>query len=324
MDLLPVCRRWRAALNASDAALAAASSALPARELAARRERLAEDRASALRLIGGIARDEGIDGRFLHVSSALGIRQLLGLRGDVAACVFDLDGVLTASAGLHVAAWARAFDELTLARTERTVGHFRPFNPRTDYGAYLEGRPRLDGVRRFLASRGIKLPEGDPSDPLAAATVHGLANRKNNALLQLVGERGVTTYEGSLHYLDFAREVGVHTAVVSASANTRAILERAGLASGVEACIDGNAIAAERMQVKPAPDTLLAACRALGVEPGEAAAFETSPTGVTAACAAGFGVVIGVDETGRGEPLRAAGAGLVVASLAAMIDRRPA
>jgi HAD superfamily hydrolase (TIGR01509 family) len=246
---------------------------------------------------------------------------LLGLRDDVAACVFDLEGVLIAGAVLHVAAWTRAFDDLTLGRTERTVGEFKPFDAHADYREYLEDRPRLDGVRSFLASRGISLPEGEPSDPPGAETVHGIANRKQEALLRLIDEQGVTAFAGSRHYLEFAREVGVRTAVVSASANTPAILRTAGLESLIDACIDGNAIAAGGMLVKPAPDTLLAACRALAAEPGVAVVFETSPVGVTAARAAGFAAVMAVDEGGNADALLGAGAGGVVQGLAELLER---
>lgn len=320
-DLYVLCRRWRAALNASEDALATSGRAFSAAEQAARRGRLAADRVEALRLIAAIARERGRDGRFLHLRTMKGTRQLLGLRDDVAACVFDLEGVLIAGAVLHVAAWTRAFSDLTLGRTERTVGEFKPFDPHTDYRPHLQGKPRLDGVRSFLASRGISFPEGEPSDPPGMETVHGLANRKQEALLRLIDERGVTAFAGSGHYLDFAGEVGVRTAVVSASANTQAILRTAGLAGRIDSCIDGNAIAAERMRVSPAPDTLLAACRVLAVEPGAAVAFETSPAGVTAARAAGFAAVVGVDEGGRGDALLGAGATGVVQGLTELLER---
>jgi beta-phosphoglucomutase-like phosphatase (HAD superfamily) len=323
-DLQEACTRWRAAFDAAETALSAAGLSLPRREIAARRDRIAADRADTLRLIRGIARDERVDSRFLHLTSRAGAKRLLGLPKDVRACVFNLDGVLIASAALHVAAWAQAFDELTWRLTERGRGHFTPapFDPRTDYRRHLHARPRLDGVRSFLSSRGISLPEGDPDDPPGAESVHGLANRKNQALRRLIDERGVTAYAGSQHYLDFALETGVHTAVVSASANTHTILERSGLASRIESCIDGTAIAAAALRVKPAPDTLLAACRELGVEPAHAAAFETGAAGVEAARAARFATVIGVDTSGRADALLDAGADLVVPGLAELLERR--
>jgi beta-phosphoglucomutase-like phosphatase (HAD superfamily) len=321
-DLADICRRWRAALEASEAALAAAGRTLPAAEVGARRQRIAADRDAALRLIRGIARDEGRDARFLHLTSRRGLLRLLGLPLGVEACVFNLNGVLIASATLHAAAWARTFDELTVKRAERTGGRFAPFNPRTDYLLHLHARPRLDGVHSFLASRGISLPEGSPDDAPGAESAYGLANRKKEILLRLIDERGVSAYDGSLHYLDLAREAGLRTAVVSASATTGKILERAGLAGRVDACVDGITIAAEGLDVKPAPDTLLAACRRLGVDPGRAVAFETGRAGITAARAGGFARVIGVDETGAVDALLAAGADLVVSGLAELLERR--
>ncbi len=163
-------------------------------------------------------------------------------------------------------------------------------------------------------------PEGDPEDTPGAETVHGLANRKNQALLRHLDEHGVTAFEGSRRYLEIAREVGLHCAVVSASANTQTILERAGLAALIERCVDGNTIAAERLRSKPAPDTLLAACRQLGVEPQHAAAFETSSAGVAAARNGAFGHIVGVGPAALADELRAQGADPVVAGLAELVD----
>lgn len=235
--------------------------------------------------------------------------------------MFNLDGVLIGSAALHVAAWAETFDEFISARIERTGGQFAPFNPLGDYPSHIHGKPRLEGVRAFLASRGISLPAGDPGDPPGTETVHGLANRKSAALTRRLDEQGVTAFQGSRRYLEAARDAGVHRAVVSASANTQTILDRAGLADLIEDCVDGNTMLAERLRGRPAPDTLLAACRQLGVEPERAAVFETSPAGVAAARAGGFGLVVGVDRTGRAEVLRAAGADLVVTGLTELLER---
>jgi beta-phosphoglucomutase family hydrolase len=246
---------------------------------------------------------------------------LLGLPSAVSACVFNLDGVLIGSAALHAAAWAETFDEFILARIERTGGRFAPFNPRTDYPEYMHGKPRLEGVRAFLASRGISLPEGVNDDPPGSETVHGLASHKKEVLLRRIEERGVSAFEGSKRYLELARDAGLHCAVVSASANTDAILERAGLASLVEQRVDGNTILAERLRGKPAPDILLAACRMLGVPPQQAAAFETSSAGVAAARAGGLGLVIGVDAGGQAEALRNQGADLVVSGLAELLEQ---
>jgi HAD superfamily hydrolase (TIGR01509 family) len=317
-----LCPAWRSALDAADLALEAARICLPASELAARSNSLAAERDSTLSLLKALARDQHEGHRFLHLTPRRHARRHLGLPRGVDACVFNLEGVLVGSARLHAAAWAQTFDEFLSSRIERTGGRYAPFNPGTDYAEHIHDRPRLDGVRAFLASRGISLPDGEAEDPPGTETVHGLANRKNEALLRRVEEHGVTAYDGSRHYLQAALEAGVHTAAVSASANTRTLLERAGLATLIERCVDGNTMLVERLRGNPAPDTLLAACRRLGLEPQHAAAFETSPAGTAAARAGGFAVVIGVDRTGQASALRAQGADLVVPGLAELLERR--
>jgi beta-phosphoglucomutase-like phosphatase (HAD superfamily) len=167
---------------------------------------------------------------------------MLGLAQEVDACVFELEGVLTGAAAIHAAAWAETFDELLL---ERGDGRYAPFNPRTDYERYIHGRPRVEGVRAFLASRGIRLPEGRPDDPPTAETVQGLARRKNLALLRRLATEGVKAHEGARHYLEAVRDAGLHAAVVSASANTATILDQAGLAGLVDVRIDGTTILAQ-------------------------------------------------------------------------------
>jgi HAD superfamily hydrolase (TIGR01509 family) len=280
------------------------------------------ERESATGLLEDLAHDEGVSSRYVHLVPGHDAWRVLGLRPEIAACVFNLDGVLVGSAALHAAAWGEALDEFISGRVQRTGGEFAaPFSPLVDYPRYMHGKPRLDGVRAFLASRGISLPEGDQSDPPGAETVHGLANRKKQALLRRLDEQGVRAYDGSFHYLETAREAGIHRAVVSASANTRRLLERAGLAELIERCVDGSTVTAEHLRAKPAPDTLLAACRQLGVPPGHAAAFETSPAGVAAACAGGFRLVIGVDDAGHADALAAEGADLVVSGLAELLER---
>jgi HAD superfamily hydrolase (TIGR01509 family) len=223
--------------------------------------------------------------------------------------------VLIGSAAIHIAAWTETFDEFISRRIERTGGRFALFNPRVDYPRHIHGKPRLDGVRAFLASRGISLPEGEPGDSPGLETVHGLANRKNQALLRRLDEHGVHAFEGSRRYLEIAHDAGLQCAVVSASANTPTILERSGLADLIDQSVDGNTIIAERLRAKPAPDTLLAACRQLGVDPQRAAAFETTPAGIAAARAAGFRTVIGVNSPGRADGLRAEAADFVVTGL---------
>ena len=314
---------WWSALDAAETALRAAGSPLKPEELRQRAGRLAAERAATVELLDEVARAERVRARFSQLLlSRSNLRVLLGLPAGVHACVFNLDGVLIGSAALHAAAWAETFDELILARIERTGGRFAPFDPRADYAEHIHGKPRLDGVRAFLACRGISLPDGSADDPPGAETVHGLANRKREALLRRLEEDGVTAFEGSRRYLETARDAGLRRAVVSASANTEGILERAGLASLIEQRVDGNTILAEGLRARPAADIMLAACRLLGVEPGEAAAFETSPAGVAAARAAGFHFVVGVDRDGRADRLLAGGADLAVGGLAELYERK--
>jgi len=328
VNLETLSAHWQVALDAAQAALLSARfAALPEQELHERTGRLSGERAQVTHLFEAVAREEHVKARFLRLLvPAWNARRLLGLPPDVVACVFNLDGVLIGSAAVHAAAWAETFDEFISARIERTHGQFTPapFNPGADYDRHIHAKPRLEGVRAFLASRGIRLSEGDPRDPPGAETVHGLANRKNAALLRRLDEHALTAFEGAQHYLEIARDAGVRRAAVSASANTPAILEQAGLADLIETSVDGNTMAAERLRAKPAPDTLLAACRQLGVEPRHAAVFETTPAGVAAARAAGFELVMGVDRTGGAGGLRAAGADVVIASLAELLDRTSA
>jgi beta-phosphoglucomutase-like phosphatase (HAD superfamily) len=318
------CVRWRLALDAAERALEAARRVLPPEEVARHRAELAEERRSTLELLKEFAHDEGVSGRFVHLMPLHDERRLLGLPAGVTACVFDLEGVLVASVALHVAAWTQVLNEFAAAHVDRAGVSIAHFDPERDYVSCMDGRPRVDGVRAFLGSRGVVLPEGGPHDAPGTETVHGLASRKN-ALLQASIERlGVRAFDGSWQYLETAREAGVHTAVVSASANTRAILERAGLAGLVEACVDGDVVTAERLRDSPAPDRLLAACRDVGVDPGHAAAFETRRSGVAAARAAGFAYVVGIHESVHSAELRTEGADIVVQDLAQLLERRVA
>jgi HAD superfamily hydrolase (TIGR01509 family) len=313
---------WWAALDAAENALHSGSPYLAAYELHERSARLAKERASTVELLDDVAREEGIHTRFSRLLvPRRNLRGLLGLPPTVTACVFNLDGVLIGSAALHAAAWRETFDEFILARIERTGGSFVQFDPRTDYASYLHGKPREEGVRAFLASRGISLPEGHPDDPPGAETIEGLSNRKKEALLRRIEDQGVHAYEGSRHYLQTAGDAGLRRAVVSASANTDTILEHAGLAPLIEQSVDGNTIVVEGLRARPAPDILRAACRKLGVRPEEAAAFETSRTGIQAARAGGFDLVIGVDRDGHSDLLRTRGTDLVTTGLAELLER---
>ncbi|MEV6177169.1 beta-phosphoglucomutase family hydrolase [Streptomyces sp. NPDC052015] len=237
----------------------------------------------------------------------------LGLPDTIQACLFDLDGVVTRTAVVHAAAWKETFDAFL---REREGAGFRPFDTAGDYDEYVDGRPRADGVRTFLASRGIHPPEGDPNDPPDAATVHGLGNRKNELLLEKIRTDGVEAYEGTLRYLKAVRARGLRTAIVSSSANALDVLRSIGAEDLFEVRIDG-VVAAERgLPGKPRPDTFLAAARDLGVEPSRAAVFEDALAGMDAGRAGHFGYVVGVDRVGQTDALYAHGADLVVKDLA--------
>lgn len=242
---------------------------------------------------------------------------MLGLPDSIRACLFDLDGVLTQTAKVHQAAWKRTFDEFLEAREGAGYSEFTP----ADYNEYVDGKPRRDGVRDFLASRDITLPEGDPDDPPDANTVAGVGNRKNELLLRQIDEHGVDVYEGSLRYARAVREAGLGAAVVTASANGEQVIEAAGFAEFITARIDGVVAAEQHLRGKPAPDTFLAGAQALGVEPAQAAVFEDALAGVAAGRAGNFGYVVGVDRVGQREALRARGADVVVDDLADLLDR---
>jgi len=241
----------------------------------------------------------------------------LGLPDGITACLFDLDGVLTDTASVHDAAWTQTFDELLRERAEG--GAFTPFDSDHDYASYVDGKPRLDGVRDFLASRHITLPEGTPEDPPDARTVNGVGNRKNALLLKKVHDDGVKVYEGSRRYLVAARDAGLRRAVVSSSANTADVLAVTGLAEYVEARVDGVTLSQEHLKGKPAPDSFLAGAAALGVAPAQAVVFEDALAGVAAGRAGHFGFVIGVDRVGQADALRAHGADRVVQDLGELL-----
>ena len=245
---------------------------------------------------------------------------MLGLPDAVRACLFDLDGVLTQTAEVHAAAWKEMFDAYLAARAKATGETYVPFDAVRDYDLYVDGRPRVDGTRTFLQSRGITLPEGQLDDPPEAETMHGLSNRKNELVLDRLRKGKVAVYPGSMRYLRAVREAGLQRAVVSASANTREVLQAAGIADQFEACVDGIIAEREGLRGKPAPDPYLAAARRLQVIPAEAAVFEDALAGVEAGRAGGFAFVVGVDRVGQREALRQHGANIVVVDLAELLD----
>jgi beta-phosphoglucomutase family hydrolase len=243
----------------------------------------------------------------------------VGLPAPVRAGLFDLDGVLTKTASVHDAAWTEMFDAYLQTRSARTGEPFRPFDPEDDYRAYVDGRPRADGVRSFLTSRGIALPEGGTDDPASAETVHGLGNRKNAILLERIRTEGVEAYEGSVRYVQACRAAGLRTAVVSASANAGDVLASTGLEELFDAVVDGIVLRERGLRGKPAPDSFLAGAEALGVTPAEAAVFEDAVAGVEAGRAGGFAYVVGVDRVGHADELRERGADIVVTDLTELL-----
>jgi beta-phosphoglucomutase family hydrolase len=246
---------------------------------------------------------------------------VLGLPDGTRACLFDLDGVLTKTAVVHNAAWKEMFDAYLQERSRRTGEPFVPFDPGRDYDEYVDGKPRADGTRSFLASRGIELPEGSDDDPPSAETIHGLGTRKNEIVLRRIREDGVEAYESSVRYVRAARDAGLRRAVVSSSANCRDVLIAAGIEDLFEARIDGVVAGREHLRGKPAPDTFLAAARALGLGPQAAAVFEDALAGVEAGRAGRFRFVVGVDRTGQADALKKHGADIVVTDLAELLDQ---
>lgn len=245
---------------------------------------------------------------------------MLGLPDDIRACLFDLDGVLTQTAKVHAAAWKEMFDGYLRAWAQRTGQPFVPFDAHEDYDTYVDGKPRADGTRDFLASRGIHLPDGSPGDPPEAETVAGLGHRKNDIVLRRIREDGVQAYEGSVRYLHRAAEVGLRRAVVSSSANCHDVLVAAGIDHLIEVRVDAIIAEREHLKGKPSPDTFLAAARMLGMPPGVCAVFEDALAGVEAGRAGNFGVVVGVDRVGQAAALKAHGADIVVKDLADLLD----
>ncbi len=246
----------------------------------------------------------------------------LGLPGGIRGCLFDLDGVLTKTAAVHDAAWKEMFDGYLTERARQTGQPFVPFDPVADYDEYVDGKPRAEGTRSFLASRGIDLPDGGDDDPPEAETVHGLGNRKNEILLRRIRQDGVEAYQGSVRYVRAVQAAGLRRAVVSSSANCRDVLAAAGIADLFEVRIDGVVASQQHLAGKPAPDTFLAAARALGLAPAGAAVFEDALAGVAAGRAGRFGYVVGVDRAGQAAALKSHGADMVVSDLAELLDRR--
>jgi beta-phosphoglucomutase family hydrolase len=229
---------------------------------------------------------------------------------DYDAALFDLDGVLTPTAEVHMRAWRRLFSDFLIKR-----GIGQPYLE-SDYFNYIDGKPRYDGVRAFLASRGVELADGDPSDSAEAQTVCGLGNRKNEFFGEVLREEGVRPYAGSVRLLDHLAERGTKVAVVTSSKNATAVLEAADLRPRFGVIVDGNVAAEKGLRGKPSPDTFVAAADQLGVPVERAVVFEDAVSGVEAGHAGGFGLVVGVDRGAGAQRLKDSGADVVVADLA--------
>lgn len=242
---------------------------------------------------------------------------MLGLPDGIRACLFDLDGVLAETAEVHRQAWQQMFDEFL---RRRDGNHAVLFDPGRDYDEYVDGKPREDGVRDFLAARDIHLPDGTPQDDPTEDTVYGLGNRKNERFQQLLRLHGVEPYPGSVAYLEAVRAAGLRRFVVSSSANTAEVLAVTGLHELVEGRVDGHTVADEHLRGKPAPDSYLMAARLAGVEPSAAAVFEDALAGVSAGHAGHFGFVVGVNRDDQADALRAHGADVVVDDLAELLE----
>jgi beta-phosphoglucomutase family hydrolase len=236
------------------------------------------------------------------------------------AVLFDLDGVITDTASLHAASWKRMFDEYLQERASLRGEAFRPFDLASDYRLYVDGKPRFDGVRDFLASRGIDLPLGSPDDAPQAETVCGLGNRKNILVNAVIEEKGVEAYTGSVRLIRQLRDQGFKIAVVTSSQNCRAVLKAAKLDRLFDVQVDGNTIHAQHLAGKPAPDTFLMAAQLLGAEPNRTVVIEDAISGVQAGANGNFGLVIGVARKGNAEELRGNGANLVVNDLGELVD----
>jgi beta-phosphoglucomutase family hydrolase len=245
---------------------------------------------------------------------------MLGLPDGARACLFDLDGVLTDTASVHAASWKQMFDDYLRARAERDGTPFKPFDVKDDYGPYVDGRPRLDGTRGFLESRGIHLPDGSPDDPSGAETLWGLSTRKNDLVQEKIRTVGVDVYPGSVRYLHAVKAAGLFAACVSSSANAEQVLEVAGLSAMIDHRVDGVVAKQRGLPGKPAPDTFLAAAADLGVPKEQAVVFEDALAGVESGRAGGFGFVVGVDRVGHADALREHGADVVVQDLGELLS----
>jgi beta-phosphoglucomutase family hydrolase len=234
--------------------------------------------------------------------------------------LFDMDGVITDTASLHAACWKQLFDEFLEKRAKLQSEEFCPFDIVTDYRLHVDGKPRFEGVRDFLKSRGIELPEGNAEDPVDVETVCGLGNRKNELVNHAIATKGVQAYNGSVQFIHLLHRNGYKLAVVTSSQNCASILKAVQLDKFFEVRVDGNTIHAQRLKGKPAPDTFLLAARLLGAEPIRTVVIEDAISGIQAGSAGKFGLVIGIARSGDADELKRHGAHLVVRDLDELIE----
>ena len=246
---------------------------------------------------------------------------MFGLPDGVSACLFDMDGVVTKTAIVHAAAWKQMFDDFLRERARSAGTEFVPFDAHHDYDAYVDGKPRLDGTRAFLESRGIELPDGSPDDKPGTPTINGLGNRKNDLVLVKMKENGVQVYDDTITFIKAVREKSMPTAIVSSSANTRQVLDVAKIADLFDVRVDAQYAKEHNLHGKPAPDTFLAAAEALRVPAAHAVVFEDALAGVAAGHAGHFALVVGVDRVNQAEALREHGADVVVEDVADLLKR---
>lgn len=244
---------------------------------------------------------------------------MLGLPDGVTACLFDMDGVVTKTSVVHDAAWKEMFDDFLREWASQHGTEFVPFDAVRDYEEYVDGKPRLEGIKSFLASRSIELPLGEESDPPGTPTVYGLGNAKNALFVKVLERDGVEVYEGSHRYITAVRAAGLRTAIVSSSANTVAVLEAGEITDLFDTRVDAQVAHERGLRGKPAPDTFLEAARMLGVEASQGAVFEDALAGVAAGHDGRFGCVVGVDRLGQAQALRQHGADIVVQDLAELL-----
>jgi HAD superfamily hydrolase (TIGR01509 family) len=317
LDLDQLSETWQHALDAARDALDASEKTFAPPVLAELRRSLNDESRSTEQLLDEVARTDHVS-PLPWLSPSRVLPRSLGLDVGVGVCIFDLDGVLTDSGLAHAAAWKLVFDAFLERRGDETGMQLAPFDPHGDYQAFLDGKPRLEGIRGFLASRGIHLRDGHWFDPAEAETVYGLSRRKADALERILQRRGVTALPGARRYLEAVGHAGLDRAVVSCSQRTGEMLALAGLTNLVEATVDAATIESHGLRSRPAPDVLLAACRTLGVEPDDTVSFTHTPEGVAAGRAAGATVI------GIGDDLLLSGFGAdqVAPSLVTLLEPR--